>query len=72
MSICSIEPQGETVVVWIILGAGRQLEGPPVQLLQGFEHLAVMLIEQAFGNVQPVIWVDPDQVRIERGVMDLG
>jgi hypothetical protein len=47
-------------------------EGPPVQLLQGFEHLAVMLIEQAFGNVQPVVWVDPDQVRIERGMMDLG
>ncbi len=31
-----------------------------------------MLTEQALRNVQPIIWVDPDQVRIERGVMDLG
>ncbi len=67
-----LEPQDETIPVGIILGTGWQVEGPPVQLLEGLEHLAVMLIEQAFRNVQPVIWVDPDQVCIERGVMDLG
>ncbi len=31
-----------------------------------------MLPKQARRNVQPVIWVNPDQVSIKRGVMDLG
>ena len=53
-----LETPGEPIPVGTILGAGRQLEGPPVQLLQRIEHWAVMLTEQVLRNVQPVIWVD--------------
>ena len=68
----SLEPQGEAVPIGIILGAGRQVKGPTVQFLQRFEHRAIMLTEQALRNVQPIVGVDPDQMCIECGVMDLG
>ncbi len=71
----SLEPlkaHGETIPIWVILRADRQLKGPTVQSLQRFEHRAIMLTEQALRNVQPIVGVDPDQMRIERGVMDLG
>ena len=41
------EPQGETVPIGAVLGAGRQMDRSPVQLLQRFEHRAVTLTKQA-------------------------
>ncbi len=43
---------------------------PTVQFIQRFEHQDIMLTEQALRNVQPVVGVDPDQMCIERGVMN--
>ena len=40
------KPQGKTIPIWLVLGAGRQVDCSPAQLLQCFEHRAVMLTEQ--------------------------
>ena len=42
-----LEPQSETIPVWTIHSAGRQVERTTVQLLQRFQHGAVMLTEKA-------------------------
>ena len=41
-----LEPQRETIPIRKVLGAGGQVDRYPVQLLQRFEHRAIMLTEQ--------------------------
>jgi hypothetical protein len=40
--------------------------------LQGFEHGAIVLRQQAARNMQTIIRVDTDQMRVERSVMNFG
>ena len=44
----------------------------PMQQLQPFQHRAVPLREEPLGDMQAVVRIDPDQVRVERGVVGLG
>ncbi len=67
----ALEPQEEAVPIGIILGTGGHVECPPVQFLERIEHRSVVLTEQTLRNVQAIVGVNPDQVRIERGVMEL-
>jgi hypothetical protein len=51
--------------------ASWQSDGLSVQPLQGFEHGAVVLLQQAVGHMQPIVRIDADQMGIKRRVMDL-
>ena len=65
-----LEPHCKTVPIWAVFYPPRQMEGSAIQPFESFEHLAVVLPEQAPRHVQTVIWVDSDEMRVERGVMD--
>jgi hypothetical protein len=43
-----------------------------MQTLQGFEHGSIVLRQQAIRNMQPIIRIDADQMRVERSVMNFG
>ena len=47
------------------------MDPSPVELLQRFQHWTVVLVEKPLRNVQPIVAVDSDQVRIECCVMNL-
>jgi hypothetical protein len=65
-----LEAPRQPVLIRAILDAAGQVDGPSLQALQGFEHRAVVLAEEPVRNVQPVVGVDSDQVRIESRVVN--
>ena len=48
------------------------MEHLPVELRERLQYRTVMLVKQPIRHVQSIIWIDADQVCIERRVMDLG
>ena len=44
----------------------------PFNRLKGFEHWAIPSRQQSLGNLQPVVWIDADEMRVERRMMNLG
>ena len=48
------------------------MEGFAIYLLEGFEHQAVVLVEQSVRDMQSIVGIDPDQMGIEGGMMDFG
>ena len=66
----AIEPQSETVAIRLILSPLRETKQPAIQSLDGLEHRPILLGEETFGDVQPIVWVDANQVGIEGSVMD--
>ena len=67
------EPKCQSVAIRAILRPPRQLDhltGDPFQ--PEFEKWAIMQVEQPFRDMDAVIWVEADQVRIEGGMVDFG
>ena len=56
----------------MILFASRKLKTHTVELLKGFKHRTVLLIEQSHGYVNSMVGVDPYEVRIEGRMMGFG
>lgn len=67
----TLEPQRQAILIGPIHTPLRQMHRLPMQALDCLEHRAVLLREQAIGDVKVVVRVDADQVGVERGVMDL-
>jgi hypothetical protein len=44
----------------------------PFNRLKGFEHWAIPSRQQSLGNLQPVVWINADEMRVERRMMNLG
>src|ERR1700730_574239 len=66
----SLEPQCEPIPVRAILRPRWQMDGLAIEPLQRLQHRPVALAQQPFGDVQAVIRVDADKVRIEGSVMN--
>src|ERR1700680_1687212 len=72
MSRCRLEPlesQRKSVAVRAVLDAVRQMNRSPPQPLESFKHRAVVLPEQAFRYMEPVVGVDPYKVSVKRRMM---
>jgi hypothetical protein len=54
--------QGEPVSIGEVLGAIREMYCAAMEPLQGFEHRAIVLPEQALGYMEPVVGIDADQM----------
>ena len=67
-----LEADREPVAIRPVLDPVRQMQGFAIQLLEGFQHRTVLLIEQSVRDMQPIIGIDADQMGIEGGMMDLG
>ncbi len=68
-----LEPQRQPVTIGVIACSPWQLDLLPDDSLQTkFEKRTVMDFEQPVGDVNSLIGVDPDQVSIEGGMVDLG
>ena len=65
-----LEAQREPITIRAILDAAWQVDCSAIQPLQSFEHRAIILTEQPFGHMQPIVGVDADQMRVESGVMN--
>jgi hypothetical protein len=66
------EAQREPIAVGGILRALRQPQQSSVQPLDGLKHRAIPLGEQALGDMQAIVRIDPNQVGVEGGMVDLG
>ena len=66
----ALEAHRESVSIGAVLGAVRQMDRGTDQPRQGLEHGAVVLPEQPFGYMQPIVRIDSDQMRIEGRVME--
>ena len=67
----AFKAQGQSVSIGEVLGAIWQMYGAAMEPLQGFEHRAIVLREQALGYMEPIVGIDADQVGIKGGMMDL-
>ena len=67
-----LEPQRQAIAIWPILWSAWPVQDPPIQSLERFEHGPVGLREEAFGNMNPVVWIDTDQMGVERRMVDFG
>ena len=66
-----LKPDGEPVAIRPILRPSGQLDTRTSDLLQAkLEKRPVMDCEQPFGDMDAIIGIDTDQVRIERGMVD--
>jgi hypothetical protein len=65
-----LEAQRKSVTIQAILDASRQVYGSTIQSLQSFEHRTIILTEQPFEDMQPVVGVDADQKCIKSCVMN--
>jgi hypothetical protein len=43
---------------------------PPFNSLESFEHRAIVPPEQPLRHMQPIVWINTDQMGVERSVMD--
>ena len=66
----TIEPQSEPVSIRLVPNPLRKAKQSSVQPFNRLQHRPILLGEEAFGDVQPIVWVDANQVGIEGGVMD--
>src|SRR5262245_15241932 len=66
----ALEAERKPVAIGEVLGSAWEADLPAIQLLQGFEHWAIALVEQPIGHMEPIVWVDADQIRIECRVMN--
>jgi hypothetical protein len=67
----TLKAQGQSVSIGEVLGAIWQMYGSAMEPLQGFEHRAIVLREQALVYMEPIVGIDADQVGIKGGMMDL-
>ena len=67
----TLKAQGESVSIREVLGAIWQMYGAAMVPLEGFEHRAIVLPEQALGYMKPVVGIDADQMGVKGGMMDL-
>ena len=65
-----LEARCKPVAIRAVLDASRQVDGSAIQSLQSFEHRTIILTEQPFEDMQPVVGVDADQNCIKSCVMN--
>jgi hypothetical protein len=65
------EAQSQAVAIGVILLPARRVQVPAIKPLEGLQHWTVFLDKQALGNMQPIVRVDADQMRVESCMMDL-
>jgi hypothetical protein len=58
-----LETQSKTVAIWPVLHTTREVNGFTLQLFKGFEHWAITPCQQPIRNVQPVLWINADEMR---------
>ena len=68
----TLEANRKPIPIRPVLSPVRQMEGFAIYLLEGFEHRAVVLVEQSVRDMQSIVGIDPDQMGIEGGMMDFG
>ena len=68
----TLEANRKPIPIRSVLNPVRQMEGFAIYLLEGFEHQAVVLVEQSVRDMQSIVGIDPDQMGIEGGMMDFG
>ena len=68
----TLEANRKPIPIRPVLSPVRQMEGFAIYLLEGFEHRAVVLVEQSVRDMQSIVGIDPDQIGIEGGMMDFG
>jgi hypothetical protein len=67
-----LEPAGQAVSIRVIFLPPRQLDHLPSDPFEAeFEERPIMNFEQAVGDMDSEIRVDPDQVGVEGGMVDL-
>ena len=71
-SLEGLEAQRKPVSIWPVCRPGRRVNGAAFEVLERFQERAVLLVEQSFGDVQAVVRVDTNEVRVECSVVDLG
>jgi hypothetical protein len=67
-----LKAECKAVAVWPVLHTTRQVNGFTLQSFKGFEHWAITPYQQPIRNVQPVVWINTDEMRVERRMMNLG
>ena len=65
------KPCSKPISVGSILSALRQVQQPALQIFQGLEYRAVVLRQQALRDVYLEVWIDTEQMSIERGMVNL-
>ena len=65
-----LEPPRKSVTIRAILDVSRQVYVSTIQSLQSFEHWTIILTEQPIGDMQAVVGVNADQMRVKSCVMD--
>jgi hypothetical protein len=72
-SLKLLEAVGQPVAIRVISGTPRQCDTLAADVLEAkLKERAVVQFEQLLGEVDLIVRVDPDQVGVERGVVDLG
>lgn len=68
-----LEAQCEPIAIGAIFVPARQMNGPAIQSLQGFEHRAIVPTEQPIRDrdMQPILGVNSDEMSVERCMMTL-
>lgn len=66
-----LEPHRQPVSIRPVLAARWEIDAIRVQPLQRLRRRPVPLAQDLLGNVDAEIWIDADQMRVERGVMRL-
>jgi hypothetical protein len=67
-----LKGESEAVAVWPVLHTTRQVNVFTLQSFKGFQYRAIPSLQQSLGNLQPVVWIDADEMRVERRMMNLG
>ena len=63
------EAHGKPVTIWSIFGAIWRVKCGAAQTFQSIEHWTIVPSQQAIRDMQLIIWVNTNQMGIERSVM---
>ena len=66
-----LEPLGEQVAVGSVRGLIRYKQGSAIQMLEGYQRRAIVLIAQLLRYMQTIVGINADQVGGEGCAMDL-
>ena len=68
----ALESDCEPVAVGAVLSTARKVQRASVEPFQSFEHRTIVLGQQPVGDMQPVIGINTDQMRVNGRMMNLG
>ena len=67
-----LEAESQSVTIRAIFDPVRKVDCRTLQAFQGFQHRTIIPPKQPLRHMQPVLWVDANQMCVESGVMDFG